>query len=73
MGADTTKAKPVRLLSGGNPQIAKADGDALVQESIKHRQKRNLATFEIARLQKHRGIPESGLFEIISPRQTRCI
>ena len=26
--------KPVRLLSGGNPQIAKADGDAPVQEYI---------------------------------------
>ena len=25
------KAKPVKLLSGGNPQIAKADGDAPVQ------------------------------------------
>ena len=28
------KAKPVKLLSGGNPQIAKADGDAPVQEYI---------------------------------------
>src|SRR5687768_1917741 len=28
------KAKPVRLLSGGNPQIAKADGDAAVQAYI---------------------------------------
>ena len=28
------KAKPVRLLSGGNPQIAKADGDAPVQAYI---------------------------------------
>ena len=27
-------AKPVKLLSGGNPQIAKADGDAPVQEYI---------------------------------------
>ncbi len=27
-------AKPVRLLSGGNPQIAKADGDAPVQTYI---------------------------------------
>ena len=26
-----TKGKPVKLLSGGNPQIAKADGDAPVQ------------------------------------------
>ncbi len=26
-----TKATPVKLLSGGNPQIAKADGDAPVQ------------------------------------------
>jgi hypothetical protein len=25
------KAKPVKLLAGGNPQIAKADGDAPVQ------------------------------------------
>jgi hypothetical protein len=29
-----SKGKPVRLLSGGNPQIAKADGDAPVQEYI---------------------------------------
>ena len=29
-----TPAKPVRLLSGGNPQIAKADGDAPVQAYI---------------------------------------
>jgi len=29
-----TKKKPVRLLSGGNPQIAKADGDAPVQAWI---------------------------------------
>jgi hypothetical protein len=28
------KKKPVRLLSGGNPQIAKAEGDAPVQEYI---------------------------------------
>ena len=28
------KAKPVKLLSGGNPQIAKADGDAPVQTYI---------------------------------------
>jgi hypothetical protein len=28
------EAKPVKLLSGGNPQIAKADGDASVQEYI---------------------------------------
>ena len=28
------KAKPVKLLSGGNPQIAKADGDAPVQAFI---------------------------------------
>jgi hypothetical protein len=30
----TTKAKPVKLLSGGNPQIAKGDGDAPVQAYI---------------------------------------
>jgi|ERR1051325_3710404 hypothetical protein len=30
----TTKAKPVVLLSGGNPQIAKADGNAPVQAYI---------------------------------------
>lgn len=30
----TTKTKPVRLLSGGNPQIAKADGDEPVQTYI---------------------------------------
>jgi hypothetical protein len=30
----TTKAKPVKLLSGGNPQIAKADGNAPVQTYI---------------------------------------
>lgn len=29
-----SKAKPVKLLSGGNPQIAKADGDAPVQAFI---------------------------------------
>ena len=29
-----TSAKPVKLLSGGNPQIAKADGDAPVQTYI---------------------------------------
>ena len=29
-----TKAKPVKLLSGGNPQIAKGDGDGPVQEYI---------------------------------------
>jgi hypothetical protein len=28
------KAEPVKLLSGGNPQIAKADGDAAVQAYI---------------------------------------
>src|SRR2546423_2526586 len=30
----TTKAKAVKLLSGGNPQIAKADGDGPVQAYI---------------------------------------
>lgn len=30
----SAKAKPVKLLSGGNPQIAKADGDAPVQAYI---------------------------------------
>lgn len=30
----TAREKPVRLLSGGNPQIAKADGDAPVQAYI---------------------------------------
>jgi hypothetical protein len=30
----TTKARPAKLLSGGNPQIAKADGDAPVQAYI---------------------------------------
>jgi hypothetical protein len=29
-----SKAKPAKLLSGGNPQIAKADGDGPVQEYI---------------------------------------
>src|SRR4051812_16395902 len=29
-----SKAKPVKLLSGGNPQIAKADGDAPVEAYI---------------------------------------
>ena len=29
------KAKAVKLLSGGNPQIAKADGDAPVQQYIR--------------------------------------
>src|ERR671912_686549 len=29
-----SEAKPVKLLSGGNPQIAKADGDAPVQAYI---------------------------------------
>jgi hypothetical protein len=29
-----SEAKPVRLLSGGNPQIAKADGDAPVQAYV---------------------------------------
>ena len=34
--SETARAKvePVKLLSGGNPQIAKADGDAPVQEYI---------------------------------------
>jgi hypothetical protein len=32
--ASATKAKPVKLLSGGNPQIAKGDGDAPVQAYI---------------------------------------
>lgn len=32
--AATPRKKPVRLLSGGNPQIAKADGDAPVQAYI---------------------------------------
>jgi hypothetical protein len=31
----TKKARSVKLLSGGNPQIAKADGDAPVQAFIK--------------------------------------
>jgi hypothetical protein len=30
----TSEAKPVKLLSGGNPQIAKADGDTPVQAYI---------------------------------------
>ena len=30
----TAKAKPVKLLAGGNPQIAKGDGDAPVQAYI---------------------------------------
>jgi hypothetical protein len=30
----SNKAKPVKLLSGGNPQIAKADGDGPVQAYI---------------------------------------
>jgi hypothetical protein len=30
----STKPRPVKLLSGGNPQIAKADGDAPVQAYI---------------------------------------
>ena len=32
--AKRAAAKPVKLLSGGNPQIAKADGNAPVQEYI---------------------------------------
>jgi hypothetical protein len=32
--AKSTKAKPVKLLSGGNPQIPKGDGDAPVQAYI---------------------------------------
>ena len=32
--AKPSAAKPVKLLSGGNPQIAKADGDAPVQAYI---------------------------------------
>ncbi len=31
---DVSAAKPMKLLSGGNPQIAKADGDAPVQAYI---------------------------------------
>jgi len=31
---DASEAKPVKLLSGGNPQIAKADGDAPVRAYI---------------------------------------
>ncbi len=34
MKRKTATAKPVKLLSGGNPQIAKADGDAPVQTYI---------------------------------------
>jgi hypothetical protein len=33
-GPSATPAKPVKLLSGGNPQIAKAEGDAPVQAYI---------------------------------------
>jgi hypothetical protein len=33
-GPDASPAKPVKRLSGGNPQIAKADGDAPVQAYI---------------------------------------
>jgi hypothetical protein len=33
-GTEKPKAGPVKLLSGGNPQIAKADGDAPVQAYI---------------------------------------
>jgi hypothetical protein len=33
-GPSAKKTKPVKLLSGGNPQIAKADGDAPVQAYI---------------------------------------
>jgi hypothetical protein len=33
-GQTAKKAKPVKLLTGGNPQIAKADGDAPVQAYI---------------------------------------
>jgi hypothetical protein len=33
-GPAEPKAEPVKLLSGGNPQIAKADGDAPVQAYI---------------------------------------
>ncbi len=33
-GPPAAKTKPVKLLSGGNPQIAKADGDAPVQAYI---------------------------------------
>jgi len=32
--SETAKSKPVKLLSGGNPQIAKGDGDAPVQAFI---------------------------------------
>lgn len=34
MGLPAGKGKPVRLLTGGNPQIAKGDGDAPVQAYI---------------------------------------
>jgi hypothetical protein len=34
-GSRERRAKPVKLLSGGNPQIAKADGDAPVQAYIR--------------------------------------
>ena len=34
VAARTAKSKPVKLLSGGNPQIAKGDGDAPVQAYI---------------------------------------
>ena len=33
-GANASKPKPVKLISGGDPQIAKADGDAPVQAYI---------------------------------------
>jgi hypothetical protein len=33
-GASSVRIKPVKLLSGGNPQIGKADGDAPVQAYI---------------------------------------
>lgn len=33
-GSGARKARPVKLLSGGNPRIAKADGDAPVQAYI---------------------------------------
>ena len=33
-GAPATEARPARLLSGGNPQVAKADGDAPVKAYI---------------------------------------
>lgn len=34
MNSDKTDARPVKLLSGGNPQIPKGDGDAPVQAYI---------------------------------------